>query len=306
MQTLGIDIGGTSVKVWYGDHDPDTNRPAQHPAQSGRTGRSSRYAQPSRSELIHAIHEALGAVDEFGGHDLKSCPVGLCLPGKPNPQQSAIEYAKNLPCLNHWAFDDLLSEALGTSLSHAQVLSDVHAAGAGYLFDHPTPDRLAMIAIGTGIGQAVFDDGVPVGIGDKGIGHLGMVDIGRLGSVDRVDADGCINQLESYLGARAIEQRFPETDPSLCAQAMTYLAMDDPIMLATVHMLKLVHAIYTPAHIVLVGGIGSGLMPHRQALIEAVNTGLTTVAASSWTLEINQDSFVAARGAALVGARLVD
>lgn len=305
MQTLGIDIGGTSVKVWLGDDVQSSDPWAQ-------LGRSAPYAHPSRNELIHAIKEALVAVDGLDGLEIKSTPVGLCLPGKLNHQQSAIAYSKNLPCLNHWAFDDLLLEVLGTVPTHYRVLSDVQAAGEGYLSDHPSPDRLAMMAIGTGIGLAVFDNGVPVGIGEKGIGHLGMVDVGRLdpvgrvGRIDRLDADACTNLLESYLGARAIEQRFPETDPALCAQAMINLTMDDPIMVAAVRMLKLVHAIYTPDHIVIAGGIGAGFVPHRQVLIEAVNTGLTTVAVPSWTLDIMQDSFAAAHGVALVGARLVD
>ncbi len=283
MATLGIDIGGTSVKACLLEGD------ACHVA------RSSVYANPSREELIGAIREAIG---QLGKIPDASMPVGLCLPGKRADDGCSIERAVNLPCLDGWRFDELMIQALGYRAGTWRVLSDVQAAGEDFVGAHKCCDRSAIIAIGTGVGLAVFDGSEAAGIGKRGIGHLGMIDMGRLGEHDVVGPDGSKNTLESYIGARAIEARFPGVEPAQLPEAIGRLAMDEPTMIAIVRMIRVVHAIYVPDRIVLIGGVGMALKPLQNKLQTTINDGLTSLANPNWELMFGDSPYHAARGVA--------
>jgi len=287
VATLGIDIGGTSVKVCLLDGD------ACH------TSRSSVYANPSREKLIDAIREAIGQLRQMIGVTIDATiPVGFCLPGKRSGDGQSIERSVNLPCLDGWVFDELMTQSLGHLAIKWRVLSDVQAAGEDFICAHKCCDRTAIIAIGTGVGIAVFDDREAAGIGKRGVGHLGMMDMGRLGERDVVGPDGAKNTLESYIGARAIEARFPEIESAMLPEAIGTLAMDEPTMTAIVRMIRVVHAIYVPDQIVLMGGIGIALKPLQIQLQTVVNDGLTSLANPSWRLMFGDSPYHAARGAA--------
>ncbi len=282
MATLGIDIGGTSVKVCFLD------------VHSCLTARSSAYANPSREVLIGAIREAIGQLPKVE----PSTPIGLCLPGKRSDDGCSIERAVNLPCLDGWRFDAILEQVLGGGPTIYAVLSDVQAAGVDFICGHKCCGRTAIIAIGTGVGFAVFDDGEVVGIGNRGIGHLGMIDIGQLGEDDRLAPDGARNTLESYIGARTIEQRFPGVESMKLLGVIETLGMDEPFMNAIVRMIRIVHAIYVPDQIVLMGGVGIALLTHQNKIETAVNDGLTSLANPDWRLMFGDSPYHAACGAA--------
>ncbi len=270
-----------------------------------RMTRSSAYADPSRGQLVQAIQEAIEGL----GLSVNPEAVGLCVPGKQTPAGDAVAVSVNLPCLNGWVFADLLGEALGDAPKVCSILSDVQAAGEDFLFLYTAAQRgrSAIIAIGTGVGLGVFDQGVPVSIGTgPGIGHLGLMDMGRLGDTDIVGADGSRNTLEAYIGARAVEHRFPDVEPTALPQALAMLTSDEPILEALIHALRIVHAIYTPDQIVLMGGIGGAMQPHEALIDAAVRDGLTSLAKPAWTLLIGDDAYHAARGAARSGLGLLD
>jgi glucokinase len=283
MGTLGIDIGGTSVKVCLLDGEQEY------------TGRSIVYTNPTREMLTQTIDEAIGQLPDAISREM---PVGLCLPGKRSARGDSIAISVNLPCLDGWAFDELLSSVLGTVPATYRVLSDVQAAGEDLLCAHKYCGRSAIIAIGTGVGVAVFDDGEPVGIGQRVIGHLGMMDIGRIGGCDVIGPDGSKNTLESYIGARAIEARFPGVESAELSQAIGTLAMDEPCMTAIVRMIRVVHAIYVPDQIVLMGGVGIALSGRGNEIKTVVTDGLTSLAKSDWELVFGDSPYHAARGAA--------
>ena len=283
MQRLGIDIGGSSVKVCLLDGDD------VHNARSGS------YINPSRDELIDKIKEAVGLLPIAVARESR---VGLCLPGKHSADGRSIERAVNLPCLNGWAFDDLLHDSLGWIPESFKVISDVLAAGSDYIRTHESVGRAAVIAIGTGVGLCVFDDATPIGIGTGGIGHLGMIDMGQLGSTDRFAHDGARNTLESYIGARAIEQRFPGVVSIDLPVKIQQLELDGPILIALVRAIRIEHAIYVPDQVVLMGGVGIALQPKHDELDAEIRDGLTTLAKSDWTLAFGDSSYHAARGAA--------
>jgi len=283
MGLLGIDIGGTSVKVCLLD------------GERSHTGRSDMYTNPSREMLVNAIRVAIG---QLPSAITRTMPIGLCLPGKRSQDDRSIERSVNIPSLNGWAFDDLLRAACGELPEQYAVMSDVRAAGKDYVCTHRCDGRVAIVAIGTGVGLAVFDSGLPVGIGDRGIGHLGMMDMGRIGRCDVVGPDGSKNTLESYIGARVIERRFPGVDSAELSQAIETMGMDEPFMTAIVRMIRVIHAIYVPDQVVLMGGVGIALSTRGNELRAVVNDGLTSLAQSDWKLMFGDSPYHAARGAA--------
>ena len=282
---IGIDIGGTSVKV------------CAHKRGDSRFAQSSAYRNPSRSQLILAIQDALGQLGVVSG---ESVSVGLCLPGKQTADHKMIERSVNLPCLDGWVFEDLLHESFESKPSRYVVMGDVEAAGHDYMSAHPSKKRSAIIGMGTGVGLVVFDGDMPVGIGVGGIGHLGMIDMGRLGKIDVVAPDGSKNTLESYVGAREIERRVVASGLSGVKELIGSLAMNEPTMTCFVRMIRVVHAIYVPNRVVLMGGIGLSLALRGQELKAEVDDGLTSVADREWSLHFGDSLYHAASGAAML------
>ncbi|MEX0875929.1 MAG: ROK family protein [Phycisphaerales bacterium] len=282
MPALGIDIGGSSVKACLLD------------AGAPRTSQSPPYTNPDRPRLITAIRSA---IENLGPME-PIIAVGLCLPGRHNAGGDAIEVSVNLPCLNGWLFSELIGDALGYTPEQHCVVSDAYAAAHDWICGHGGRGRLAAVAIGTGVGLCVLDDGRPVGIGQRGIGHLGMTDVGRLGTHDTIGPDGASNTLESYIGLGALRRRFGDGRHEAIAERIAKLSIEDPFMLAIVRGLRIVHAIYTPDTVVMMGGVGITLRGRSQELYEAVSASLTTLARPGWRLEFGDSLHHAASGAA--------
>ena len=283
MTSVGIDIGGSSVK-------------AASFLDGGLIGTatSSRYSNPERADLTGAIKECLGAldIDQIGS-------VGLCLPGRMNAGHTMVEHSVNIPSLNGWAFEDLLGSVISDSGVATRVVSDADAAGYDYATEFPVAGRTAAISLGTGVGLCVLDGEKIVTIGDGGgIGHLGHMDVGPMGESDRVGRDGARNTLESYIGAPAMRQWMD-------GQILNFAGLtgsDAPIR-AIVHALRVVHAIYRPCRIVLLGGVGMALKPHAHMLAGMISDGLTPLAAEGWTLEFAISAHHAACGAAKLASQ---
>lgn len=291
MTTLGIDIGGSSVKAVRVDADVD----ADVDGSGGVIGTvtSFRYSSPDRAELMRAIRECVDALDAGNVQ-----AVGLCLPGRVNSERSAIETAANLPALNNWAFDELFASVFSSPVLNRRVVSDADAAGYDFATGSPITGRTAAISLGTGVGLCVLDGERIATIGDKGIGHLGHMDIGRIGDDDRIDSAGARNTLESYIGARSLGSYTDGLNLDLAP-----LTRIDPPMQALVRALKIVHAIYQPHRIALLGGVGLALKSHQGMIAEMVSEGLTPLADKDWVIEFASSPFCAARGAAKLAAQ---
>lgn len=283
MPALGIDIGGSSVKVTMLDHG------------EAKLARSESYRQPDREKLASAIRVA---VDQLETQIKASLPIGLCLPGRQNASGECVEHAVNLPCLEGWVFNDLLRTALGFEPSAISIVSDIHAASIDLMHTLQLSGRSAVVAIGTGVGLGVLEDGRMLSIGSGGIGHIGQIDVGRLDEQDHIAPDGALNTLESYIGLTALRARFGELSEAELAERLESLSADDPIIRALVQALRIVHAIYRPDSIVLAGGIGI-VLPRNQGLIYSkVNDRLTKLARSGWSLQFGDSLHHAASGAA--------
>lgn len=279
---VGIDIGGTSAKIAYRNDD-----------QQWQFVSSAPYAAPDRSSLVSAIRDALDNLPIR-----KVARAGLCLPGRMNADGTAVQCSVNLPVLDGWVIEGLLTE-IGISDSIPSVVrSDAMAAGFDWVTEHASGSsqsalRTAAISLGTGVGLCVLDGQIPVGIGSRGIGHLGQIDVGRHGPNDRFDYQGARNTLETYIGLRSMKQ-YQQGD----RLELSGLDGADPPIRALVHSLRLIHAVYGPDQIVLLGGVGLALSPLVDILMANTNEDLTSLARDDWMLFVGETSYHAARGIA--------
>jgi len=292
--TLGIDIGGTSIKAAM--------------LENGIVhweSRSRSYSKPDRLELIAALHDLIAAAPTIAR---TPTTIGLCAPGLLATDGQSIALAVNVPGLIGLRFDDLLRAASirqhhpdASISSPFRIVTDSFAAAFDYYHLHRIAGRLLAISIGTGVGACVLDDGKPLIVTGAGPGHLGQVDVSGIQPCDEsvpVGPDGGRGSLEAYIGLAALRVRYGEDIDA----ALTRLNPAEPPCLALVQALRIAHALYRPHSIVLLGGIGirlAGILPELRA---ATASQLTSLARDGWSLHCGETDFHAARGAARLAA----
>lgn len=279
MTTLGIDIGGSSVKSAAFD-DQRLLSSAQSPP----------YTRPNTAQLIEAIHKSLPP-------DLKPQRIGLCLPGLYDATQRKITHSVNVPGLVGPTLDELISKALGAQSPQMQVFTDAFAAAHDILHMKKMDGRVLVISIGTGIGAAVLDNGRPLHVDGPSPGHFGQMDVTIEGHTV-VGPDGGAGSLEGYMGAAALTKKYGDVVGAL----KSFRGFEPPLR-ALARAIRIAHAIYRPQHVVLAGGIGIRMSHLAEPLHALVGTHLSSIARAGWTLSCGDSDFHAARGAArLAGA----
>ena len=274
MFSLGIDIGGTSVKV-----AGVSNGQVLWTSQS-----SPPYSLPTTEQLLQAMRGAIGSRGAGLG------AVGMCVPGLLDRQKRIITVAVNVPGLQNIVLDDLAGMALGYRPAHIEIVNDANATAYDIWSTRQLNERLLVLAIGTGVGAAVIDSGTILKVEGDVPGHVGQIDVSLEGQ-RVIGPDGGAGSLEGYLGASAVAQLYgPE--------GVGKMQPGDPPFLALVRTIRICHAIYRPVHIVLSGGIGIRLQRLVPQIKAAVQQDLTSVARASWTLSCGQSDFHAAAGAA--------
>ncbi len=282
MSALGIDIGGGSVKAAL-----------LQPDSSCQTGASDQYARANPSQVRAAIEDAAaraGALDE------PPASLTLCLPGVLDRSGVTVEYAANLPGLIGAPVESLLPEPLRAV--PRRVVSDALAAGVGAWTREPVSGRLLVLVMGTGVGAALLDSGRPLSPGNGAIGHVGQLDV-SLDEHAPIGPDAGRGSLEAYVGLPALRARFGDSP----AGALASLDERDPALRALARAIRICHAIATPAHIRLVGGVGAMLAPALPALRTLIERDLTLVARERWSLACVDDLHLGARGCAHLAAQ---
>ncbi len=292
--SLGIDIGGTSVKA------------AAVVGGIGRLTERRTYSAPGAAVSLPTISEALRAaclplISRYG----PPATVGLCLPGLFDKQQRRITRSVNLPALVDAPVDALIAHAL-EMVPAPSIFTDAHAAAfdAWTLEASEAPEgsgRWFMISIGTGVGACVLDDGELLRVSGDSPGHFGQLDVSNPADAPPpIGPDGGRGSLEGYIGV-----------PALCAghgcapgDAAAALSTDQPALRALARALRIAHAIYRPNHVRLLGGLGIRLAGARERLEALVNDQLTSVARQGWTLGFGSTDFHAATGSAKLASRI--
>src|SRR5437763_116274 len=178
MKCLGIDIGGTSVKMAMLEGE-----------RTLWTGKSPSYNRPATDQLVDAIRAA--AAQPVEGADA----VGICVPGLMDKPCKTITLSVNVPGLVGVPLDELVARALGNGLGEVWPVSDAVAAGYDIFKTRKLSGRLMLLALGTGIGAAVLDDGVPLKVDGDSPGHLGQMDVSIEGA-PVIGPDGGAGSLE--------------------------------------------------------------------------------------------------------------
>jgi predicted NBD/HSP70 family sugar kinase len=274
--TLGIDVGGTSVKL-----------AAMRGADALWTAKRG-YRRPTVDDLVAAIR------DGIGGPDHAFTAVGLCVPGLLDERKERVTLSVNVPALVDIPLADLVARSLGQSASSLSVFNDSIASGYDVFVTRGLSGRLLVISLGSGVGAAVLDDGTPLHVDGESPGHVGQFDVSVEGAAI-VGPDGGAGSLEGYIGAAALRQRYGP-DPASKIRA------DDPPIRALARAIRICHAIYRPHHVVLAGGFGIRIASVLQGLRSMVETRLTRIAREGWTLSVGDTDFHAARGAARLAA----
>ena len=280
MTSLGIDIGGTSVKLAM--------------LRDGHvewTGQSAFYARPTTQQLVDALAEAAGGRVSTVG------VAGLCVPGRLDAAARMITLSVNVPGLMNVKLDDLVARAFGDAVGRVEIINDAVAAAFDLYALRNMRGRLLSIALGTGVGMAVLDDGVPLFIEGASPGHIGQIDVSIAGD-DVIGPDGGAGSLEGYLGVPALVKRYGSVENFLKNARAT-----DGSVKALVRAIRICHGIYRPQHVALVGGVGTRLKHLVEDVKRAVDANLTSVADQTWTLTAGEHDFHAAAGAARLASR---
>lgn len=291
MRSIGIDIGGTSVKVSILECSPlgQTRLISQ--------SKSEGYRNPSALQLSAAVAEAVerGMPRAQLGQDLGA--VGWCAPGLVD-SSGVLLRSVNLPELVGTCLLSLVQRALGCEKSELPIarFTDAYAAGIDIYMAGGYTDRLLALSIGTGVGAAVIDcGGQQLVLHGESSGHFGQMDV----SLDDephvpIGPDGGRGSLEAYIGIAALDARYGTLEESV----LKALDRRSPPIRALARAIRIGHAIYRPDRIVLLGGIGIRLVRALPELIALVGTSITSVARAPATICCGEHDFHAASGCA--------
>lgn len=285
MKSLGIDIGGTSVKLAL--------------LENGRqvwTGQSGFYSKPTPERLVAALREAAaGRVDR-----VDAC--GICVPGIQNEERTMVILSVNVPGLNNLPLSKLVGDAFGPGVPGVKTCNDAISCASDIVITLGLQGRTMVLAMGTGVGAAVIDVAgetiVPLLVDGESPGHIGMLDV-TCDDPPTIGPDGGAGSLEGYCGVPALRKRFGENVNA----AIEKLDDNDVMLRALARAIRIGHAMFRPHHVVLAGGIGTRLKPKLEALTKLVETNLTSIARPERTLQTAADDFHAARGAARLAGK---
>ncbi|HQY87328.1 MAG TPA: ROK family protein [Tepidisphaeraceae bacterium] len=282
MHQLGIDVGGTSVKMALLSNGATV-----------WTGRSKNYDRPDGSRLMTALREAAdGRVERIR---IDAC--GICVPGILNESRDTVLLSVNVPGLNNLPIASLVREALGDSISKIKICNDAISCATDVVHALQLSGRVMVLAMGTGVGCAVLDveenlsSIKPLLVEGESPGHIGMVDV-TCDDPPTIGADGGAGSLEGYCGIPALIARYGSVE-----RAINEMKPTDPPMKALARIIRIGHAIYRPHHVVLGGGVGVQLSKRLDEIRKLVDANLTTVARSDRTVRCAIDIFHGARGA---------
>ena len=275
---LGIDIGGTTVKA-----------AAIRDGVVLWTGRSERYSRPTSDQLKAAIANACSPGDQT------AVRVGLCVPGLLDELKERVTLSANVPGLVGVRLPELIRDAVGSSSDiNPVVVNDANATAFDIYSVRKPVGRLLVLAIGTGVGASVLDDGTPLFVDGESPGHIGQIDVAVQGK-QVVGPDGGRGGLEGYIGTGALRARYGPNPASK-------MRPGDPPFRALVRAIRVCHAIYRPHHVCIAGGTGIRLVRLAVPLRRAIDSELTRVARPDWTLTFANSDFHAAVGAARISA----
>ena len=228
--TLGIDLGGTSIRIGLYDAAMRLLRSESMPT------RVAAGPQAAVDAMASAIHNLLTAeTSEVGtGDTLQAIGIGMGSPGPINLRTGVLGLLPNLPGWENFALRDRLCEATGLPVI---LESDANAAalaewklGAGR---ETSLDSLAMITLGTGVGSGLILDG-KVWHGMFGMGgEVGHTTVQPNGLQCGCGSPGCLEMYASANGlVRLARALAAERDASPALRALDAQELLTPLAVA--------------------------------------------------------------------------
>ncbi len=188
---LGIDIGGTSVKIGV-IHGGDTRQVLQS------TSIPTQSSDPAET-FVQRVASAARDLIRQSGQDVAG--VGVGCPGLISPTEGMVKFSPNLPNLPKFPLRDRLAQLIGLDV---EIQNDANAAVLGEWLFGPNKGlaNLILLTLGTGVGGGVVADGRLLLGADNGAAELGHVKVQfDNGAFCACGKRGCI---EAYAGAAGI------------------------------------------------------------------------------------------------------
>ncbi|MBQ9383346.1 MAG: ROK family protein [Ruminiclostridium sp.] len=190
MYNIGIDLGGTNIKVGVVDDSYNI---------IGRSNIKTDLPRPGE-EIAESIVEGVHLACKEAGIGVKDVnSIGIGTPGVANRDTGIVLHSNNLG-FNNFPLGKILGEKLGT---HVYVENDANAAAFGEVVNGAGKGykNVVVITLGTGVGGGIIIDGkIYTGFNFCGgeVGHTVIVYNGRQCSCGR---KGCF---EAYSSATAL------------------------------------------------------------------------------------------------------
>ncbi len=188
---IGIDLGGTAVKLGLVDQDGNVLDHFQVPTLAETNSRDTIL-----ENMMNAVHELIKKNPE-----IKAKAIGIGCPGNINPEEGrVVSGIANIPALNDCPLAQIFQKEFKIP---TYIDNDANNAGRGeFLFGAGKKYRnFVMITLGTGIGGAIFIDGKMYSGTHNFAGEVGHMVIHTDGRQWNSGISGC---WESYGSATAM------------------------------------------------------------------------------------------------------
>ncbi|MDL2397795.1 ROK family transcriptional regulator [Rhizobium mayense] len=258
---FGVDIGGTKI----------------HAALADLTGAivgeliestDSRGGERVVDQIVR-VHDALLEKTGIAKKSVKMGAIGI--PGAVHPKTRRLTMVPNIPGLTDLAFEDLLRDRLGYGIL---IENDVNMAAKGeqWLGNGRSIDNFVFVALGTGIGMGIVNEGRIVRGARGAAGEIATLPIGADPFDSRTFMAGA---LESAIGSIAIRGRYEALGgtPGLTVREL-FERRDDPaagmvideVARVVATSLVAISAVVDPEVVIFGGSVGA-----RPELVERIS-----------------------------------
>ena len=196
---VGVDVGGTNIKIGIVDDD-------------GRTIAKTKFPTMADKEPSHSMEKAKQSIDKLladSGRTMEDvAAVGLGTPGPMDIRGGLILTPSNLPGWRNDPVRDLLSKATGKPVTYT---NDAAAAAFGefWIGSGRQYDSLVLITLGTGVGGGIIVDNVSIDGAHSHGAEIGHLTIDTSETARRCPC-GHVGHLEAYASATAVVARCSE------------------------------------------------------------------------------------------------
>lgn len=196
---VGIDIGGTSVKLAFLSQEGNVLHKWEIPTNTGNQGNQ---IVPDIGKAIHAKLTELDVPQE------RLVAAGVGAPGPVDTEKGLLFEAVNLGWGDQFPLRDLIEEAIGVPVA---IENDANVAALGEMWKgagHGSKDLIA-ITLGTGVGGGVIVNGDIVHGGKGAAGEVGHItSIPEGGFLCNCGKTGCLETIASATGIVRVAKEF--------------------------------------------------------------------------------------------------